>query len=91
MLFSIDISHNYLKGVVMCQQQWAFSFQCQIWSHYVSYSCSKTLVYGKKKRFLFKMSLIRMGLYVPAFILGYLSVRSWFLFWGIDLEGVKDL
>ena len=35
------------------------------------------------------MSLIRMGSYVPAFILGYLSVKSWFLFWGIDLEGAK--
>ena len=35
--------------------------------------------------------LIRMGWYVPAFILGYLSVKSLFLFWGIDLEGVKDL
>ena len=82
---------DLLKGVVMCQQPWAFLFLCQILSHYVSYSCSKTLAYGKKTRFLVKMSLIRMGLYVPAFILGYLSVKSWFLFWGIDLEGAKDL
>ena len=45
----------------------------------------------QKNRFLIKMSLIRMGLYVPAFILGYLSEKLWFLYWGIDLEGVKDL
>ena len=71
-----------LKGVVMCQQPWAFLFLCQILSYFVSYSCSKTLAYGKKTQFLVKMSLIHMGLYVP--------VKSWFLFWGIDLEGVKD-
>ena len=39
---------------------------------------------------LFKMFLVRIGSYVTAFI-GHLSVKSWFLFWGIDLEGVKDL
>ena len=42
--------------------------------HYVSYSCSKTLAYGKKTVFRL-MSLIRMGLYVSAFILRYLSVK----------------
>ena len=40
-----------LKGVEMCQQPWAFLFLCQILSHYVSYSRSKTLVYGKKPGF----------------------------------------
>ena len=44
-----------------------------------------------ENRFLIKMSLIRMGSYVPAFILRYLTVKSRFLYWGIDLEGVKDL
>ena len=57
----------------------------------VSYSYPKTIAYGKKNQFLVKMSPIRMDLYVPAFILGFLFVKSWFLFWGIDLEGVKDL
>ena len=33
----------------MCQQPWAFLFLCKILSHCVSYSCSKTLAYGKKK------------------------------------------
>ena len=42
------ISH-LSKGVVMCLQLWAISFLCQILSHYVSYSYSRRLAYGKKR------------------------------------------
>ena len=42
---------NSLKGVVMCQQPWAFSFLCQILSHYMFYLYSKTLAYGRKTGF----------------------------------------
>ena len=44
-----------------------------------------------KNPVLVKMSLICMGSVVPTFILGYLSVKSGFFFWGIDFQGVKDL
>ena len=44
-----------------------------------------------KKRSLVKMSLICMGLYVPAFILGYLSVKSWFLFWALIWKASKTM
>ena len=80
--------HFRLKGVVMCQQPRAFSFLCQISSHYLFYLHSKTLAYGKK-RFLVKMSLIRMGSYVPAFILGYLFVNHDFSFGALIWKASK--
>ena len=36
-----------LRSVVMYQQLWTFLHLCQILCHYVPYSYSKTLVYGK--------------------------------------------
>ena len=76
-----------LQGVVMWQQPWAFLFLCQILSHYMTYSYSKTLTYGKKTPGFSQDVFNKHG-----FVCTRLYIRiSWFLFWSIDLEGVVVL
>ena len=55
--YSFRVPWRPVLVVMMCQQRRAFLFLCKILCHYVSYSYSKTLAYGKKKQFLVKMSL----------------------------------
>ena len=68
----------------------SISFSLPILEHYMSCLRSKTLAYVKKPVFSYNVSNMH-GFVCTCFILGYLSVISGFLFWGIDLEGVKDL
>ena len=61
---SVHFACKKETGLYITAQPGAFLFLCKIT---VSYLYFKTLAYSKKL-FLIKMSLIRMGSYVPAFI-----------------------
>ena len=74
-------TYTYLKSVVMYQQLWSFLPLFPLFCHYMPYSYSMILAYGKKQ-LLFKMSSIHMGSNVPAQTEGYVSSRS-YSFWAL--------